>query len=268
MKTSNKLLLAFVIAALISPFILLFGFRKVFKEDKYTLENYQFGKAQRQALKPYKVVKIVQGGFTNFNDVFVCSIIPSNDAGFEIPDDFTGKGFSVKNSGDTLLIQNISSTKENGIVEINSIENLKMRLFLPDMSNIIVSGATILIDTVDAVKNHEINIHLTGQSKLELGRPDNDFSVMAYYYSRPYEPTSFLQDTFPVVKNLNIAGEDTRVAFGNTIRVNHLQLQLKNSKINIQPGVKIDTIQGQIDKGTVLNGGSGDLQKLLPLIQK
>ena len=82
MKTSNKILMGFIIVVFLIPVFILMSFNSKIKKGQFTVvkrEIYEGGNSRSGTIKPYRVVKIVGPGFP---EAFSCNLIPAEAASY------------------------------------------------------------------------------------------------------------------------------------------------------------------------------------------
>ncbi len=147
MKTSNKILTAFIAIIFLVPFFLLLSFSSKVKNGQYTVVKNEFGgsNSHQGSITAYNVVKIIGPGQPG---VFTCKIIPSDSASYKYFDyDNYRDSISVEQQGDTLFVKYINSETEN--IGNTEYTHLAIDLYLPVMKKIIVEGADVRIDSIN-----------------------------------------------------------------------------------------------------------------------
>ena len=272
MKTSNKLLIAFLLVAFLSSFVLFFSFKKAIKENRFTYENYGQDNKETYKLAPYKYVKIISP--SPDANLFKCNIFPSAEAKYMIPDYFPKKYFSANNQGDTLVLKYEIPLDKNGI-QTNRLQGLSLDLYLPNMENLYVFGVGITIDSVDVSANPLINIWLSDNAGLTLGRGGRREVFIATINNKNAAKLPTTEDFYgagvaPIqLGSFNIQANNSKIYLGHYSSIKNLQINTANeSEINIEAGTRIDTLRGSISAQTTLNAPAGTMPRLIPLLSR
>lgn len=278
MKTSNKLLLGFLIAVFLLPLCTFFILKGIVKEGKYVVkyypsdDYYQRGKLTGK----YKAIKVIGTADHNLQieDNTTKNIVPNGGLSCVIHysdrayytyynHDDSYNGHTIRDSiglgiiGDTLIIQRfIVDTSKTPVTYYTSIIR-NVDLYLPSFQNISVSNATVQLDSN---RTENLSIDLSNKAILLLGggRENTTYSEKSLQYG-----------SSPIVyKNIHISSSKSSIRLNANTLIDSLYLDMKNtSDLSIPDSISIKSIGGAIDKSTVINATSGIYKQLIPLVK-
>lgn len=278
MRTSNKLLLGFLMAVFLLPLCTFFVLKGVVKEGKYAVKYYSSDDYyQRGTLTgKYKAIKIIgaTGHDLQIADAanhvtatggLQCTIHYSDSAYYNYYDHNDAyNGVTIKDSislsviGDTLVVQRfiIDTSKGASLNYYTSITRM-VDLYLPSFQNITVSNA---IAQLDSSKTENLTVYLNNNASLILGagRENTTYSEKPLQYG-----------SSPIVyKNIHIAASGSSIRFNSNTVIDSLYLDMDNvSDLSIPDSVTVRAISGSIDKSTVINAAIGVNKQLIPLVK-
>ncbi|MDE1190653.1 MAG: hypothetical protein PW786_00685 [Arachidicoccus sp.] len=269
MKTSNKLLLGFLIVVFLVPLFTSFALRSVVKQGKYTIGLYPSEESfQQGSIGNYKAVKIINHPFPDGYD-FICTIHPSSSGKYLFYDDSNGEGLfdsiGVDIKNDTLYIQRFTvhspgmqAAHKNDVAWM-AIRNVD--LFLPSLDNITAERTEIKIDSS---ANTSININLNDNSLLGLGNIKQEIIA----YGSPIQNNFDNSNTESNFKNITVNAVHSSVIFGTNVSVDNLWLYADSkSKIAFLDSCNVHTLNGSIDKQSINNVDSTMIKRLMPLLK-
>ncbi|ANI89153.1 hypothetical protein A9P82_07530 [Arachidicoccus ginsenosidimutans] len=269
MKTSNKLLLGFLIVVFLVPLFTSFALRSVVKQGKYTIGLYPSEESfQQGAIGKYKAVKIINHPFPGGND-FICTIHPSPSGKYLFYDYsydqslFDSIGVEIKN--DTLYIQRFTIHSPGMQATHNVADawaNRNIDLFLPSLDNITAERTEVKIDSST---NTPINIHLIDNSLLKLGNINQEVKVVD---SKPIQNDFDNPKVKSSFKNITVNAMQSSVIFGTNVSTDSLWLYADSkSKISFLDSSNVRVLNGSIDKQSINNPDSATIKRLMPLVK-
>lgn len=275
MKTSNKILLVFFILIFAAPFLLFMGFRSKIKKGEFTVTrtdaNNQY--IYSGAIKPYKVVKVVG---PNIPEVFSCYIIPAGIASYSYTNIGNDDSINLQQKGDTLLVtyEHVKLSPDNNS---ESYSNLSVNLYLPQINNVIIQGAGVFIDSMNAKNDTAVYFSLTKWAKLTLGKFGSSTSVALAVTENPGNsvPDSIINRLLSTEKStgrfnkLNIAATDSYVDFGMHAWMKVLNLNLRGtSTIELNGNSRIEQLTGFISDSASVKANWKNIRRLATLTGK
>jgi hypothetical protein len=275
MKTSNKILLGFFMLIFAAPVLLFMGFRSKITKGEFTVTrtdaNGQF--TRKGAIKPYKVVKVV-GPF--MPEVFSCYIIPAGAASYAYTNYGYDDSINLQQKGDTLLVtynhMNLSTDNNS-----DSYTNLSINLYLPEINNIIIQGAGVFIDSMNAKTDTAVYFSLTKWAKLTLGKFGSSTTVSAAVTENPGNsvPDSIINRLLSTEKStgrfnkLNIIATDSYVDFGMHAWMKDLNLNLHGSStVELNGNSRIEQLTGFISDSASVKANWKNIRRLATLTGK
>jgi len=275
MKTSNKILLGFFMLIFAAPVLLFMGFRSKIKKGEFTVTrtdaNGQF--TRKGAIKPYKVVKVA-GPF--MPEVFSCYIIPAGTASYAYTNYGYDDSINLQQKGDTLLVtyEHVNLSTNNNS---DSYTNLSVNLYLPEINNVIIQGAGVFIDSMNARTDTAVYFSLKKWAKLTLGKFGSSTTVSAAVTENPGNsvPDSIINRLLSTEKStgrfnkLNIIATDSYVDFGMHAWMKDLNLNLHgNSTIELNGNSRIEQLTGFISDSASVKANWKNIRKLATLTGK
>lgn len=282
MKTSNKILAAFIIILFTFPFLMLAGFKSsirkgLFTKEKVNNEIKQF--TYKEMNKPYKFVKIIGPdipGMTNESKIFSCNIIPSDSVRYSyyyLQPNGNDK-IILKQEGDTLLVQYPNTNVHvDGNNKGNNYISIQVDLYLPVVNKIIVENANVFVDTINTVTNPEISFDLRNQANLQLGRYGHSQTIFAAGTINgskvsPYVDSSNFSERSGKFINVEIKSSNSSFTIGNYAWIKDLRLQINGqSRVNIANNSRIDSLSGFISDSSEVSANWKNI-KILEALTK
>ena len=279
MKTSNKLLLGFIIAVFLLPVCTFFVLKGMVKKGKYTVRHYTMDGYISYTGRPYaldgyrsgsigeyKAIKII--GATDHvmnNGGLICVIHHSDSASYykyyfhnDAYDDVTVKdSISLGVVGDTLIVQRLIVTPKDTACQYHTSIQKNVDLYLSSYPNISVSNAIVQLDS-NGTENLSVNLKdnaslVFGAATKNMAYPENPLQ----YGSRPI-----------VYKNIHIASSKSSIRLNSNTLIDSLYLDMNGtSDLSIPDSVSIKSINGSIDQSTVITATSGIYKRLIPLVR-
>lgn len=261
MKTSNKLLLAFVVITFSIPFILTASFKAAYKANRYVVKNINGSKeSTAKKLRPFKVLKLELDGLQD-NWYLECTIKPGTSYSYKWLNYNESDEYKTIDShlehynGDTLVLY--YKPKTGGQSKPNQyITEVELEISIPENIPIIVDGATLLTnrDNSPAFAN-ALNVQLTNEAKMIIGD-----EVLNEEHKLNTKDNEELMKRIP---GFNIQCSASEISLKNNVEVKNLNINLERySKLTIDEKAKIDTLIGTVSSETVVSAPYGILKQL------
>ena len=284
MKTSNKILLGFLIVVFAIPIFLVMGFRSKIRDRRFTAVQSDFDMvygSRKGKLPKYKVVKIMgpESYITlgvdgpGVSNVFTCNIISSHEAKYMYNNhDLDSVRFEQK--GDTLLIKYIGPI-ERGTVDPGSTtySHILAAIYLPDLSNIIVDNAIVSMDSTDMGMNAEMYFDLRNHAGLDLGiNGANKTTTVAVTGVNKGDTATILQESVIKERNtglfnkIKLKTSQSKVVLGGYAWIKELNLEVKEtSEIVLDDNSRIDQLSGFISDSCTVKANWKNIRRLASL---
>lgn len=266
MKTSNKLLLGFIIFVFLVPVCASFVLKGVIKKNKYTTALYPSADYYQQGtFGNYKVIKIVNNDFPS-NSTFICTLHTASSGRYLFYDCSNDEGIfdsiDVKIKDDTLLVQRFTLSsagmRNTHQSDVGWMQTRNIDLFLPSLDNVIAEKTSIKIDSSTAIP---INIFLNNGS-LVLGNLGTEVKI---------ENGKSVQDILNRKSNfgnVKISAVQSPVALGSNVCMDSLSLNMDGkSFLQISGDSNVRALNGSIDKQSNINADSIMTKRLMSLVK-
>ncbi|MGF7232043.1 hypothetical protein [Arachidicoccus sp.] len=266
MKTSNKLLIGFLIFMLTVPLFFLSALKTKVKRGEFAMEsNYLTITGQ---LGDYKVIKI--DGLSKSPEALSCHIQSSISRKYEYNNFHDKNNFlSIKKINDTIFIQYNRKNEDKS----NVFNFIDLNLFVPNMENVLIQNATVYIDSVNSKLTKMVNVKLQNNAVLNIGSTSGGMnSSNSYVYLHNQDDSYRILrkpvSTTQIFDSLNIEGEtDSKVVLGG-VQIKNLILNMQsNSKLEIPLSLDVNHISGKISAETSIKANSKGINALQPLFK-
>jgi hypothetical protein len=258
MKTSNIILLAFLILVFATPVFLLMSFRKKIKKGEFTVSHPSSNSYQHAgALAPFKVVKIIGLGTPG---VFSCHLIPADSSWYAYNNYSNTDSIKVAQHGDTLVLKYIDADVQvnNGNVRSEQI-HLGINLYAPVLNNVVVEGASVVMDSVNAALNSGINFDMRDQAFLSLG-------TSGQVKTTQVNNTTLTETSSALFNKVVIKASSSRVELGQFVKVSDLHLQLQGaSTVSVHDNSYIDQLNGFLSDSSTVEANWKNIRRLAAL---
>lgn len=273
MKTSNKILAGFLIFIFIVPVFILMSFNNKIKKGRFTIvkrEIYEGADFRSGTIRPYQVVKIV--GPSRFPGTFFCNLIPAKVASYSYQNYNDQDSIRIENINDTLLLTYVNTRYQpDNNTNSDEFTHISVDLHLPVITNVIVEGADLNIDSMDIAANQEIFFDLRGKASLNLsknGTSNTDFAHLTQ--SGGHFKDSVLKRTSTGMFNkLNVKAASANFTIGPYSTIKELNLQIDGaSKVNVADNSHIDQLSGFISDSCTVEANWNNIRRLASLTKE
>jgi hypothetical protein len=250
MKTSNQILLGFLIIVFLIPVVVVMSFKSkisnnefvVVKDGFYLGDNYRSG-----SLKPYQTVKLVAPK----GKLLKCYLEYSDSMSFSYSNDNGADSIKIYNLGDTLFVQVSGLPSKNNPNQFR--DEFYANLRLPAIENIVVDGAEVTILSANPAKINDMKAEIHGGGTLNIGKREEDFR----------SPGS---DGVNRYGQISLRSDNGSVFFGKKVQVANMLIDVNGkSTINIEEGAAIDDLKGNLSDSSSVNASWKYVKRLLPL---
>lgn len=253
MKTSNKILLGFIILCFLIPASLLLSFKSKISHGRYTIakqegqgSNFRSG----EIAKPYKVVKFVSPA----GRVLKANIQYSDSSYYRYHLMGGGDSIRVHNEADTLFVQYFNAQQPGNPDEIT---NLHVDLKLPSFENLVINNAEVTLDSTSAMLDRDINVELSGTGLLNIGqmrtrRPGQDETdKVEYAYN---------------INHLSVKMNEGEMTIGSKVDIKQLDIQAQDKGVLIiNDGAAIAGMTGRLSETFSVNANWKYVKRLAAL---
>ncbi len=246
MKRSNILLTGLLIAIFIVPLGMFMAFKRMVHEGAYTAKiDREKDHLTKGKTGVYRVVKIMGPDLeiTDNRRVLTCHLHSAEKGYYHFRRLNTIDSISVTNAGDTLFINYV--TKRHPGVRQTYYTHYNIDLYLPDMKDIIVNGATLQIDTIDRTTNPDIHIRLT-DAILQLGDGINKHN--SHRIPKDTLDSDFERIGTPLkYNNLSVNATASQLLLGHHLQIDSLSLVTdSSSKLTVANDFQVHHINGRL----------------------
>lgn len=287
MKTSNRILLGFLITVFATLVFLFMGFRNKIKKGEYTMTKVEYknlpyfkgsikGKKYEGSIKPFTVLKVVG---PDVEGVFSCEVLPASSTTYDYSTYDNHGGVKFEQNGDTLLVKYIGNYKgKDRSITGNSFDitfSLRINLHMPIVKSIIVERASIIIDSMGKTGEPEIYFDLSKKATLDLGLsgtatmvPPNSLGMAIKNTANIVDAHSskVIEKSTGQFNKVFIKASESYIYLGKLAWVNELNLQILGlSKINIDDESRIDQLKGFISDSTKIESNWKNVRWLATL---
>ncbi len=235
MRTSNKILLGFIILCFLIPTFLLLSFKNKISHGRYTVETQQGQGSNFRSghFKPYKMIKLASPSGR------MLKVILQHSDSLYYSYYQVGYGDSVRvyNEGDTLFVDYVNGKASEGMDEL---ANLYVNLKLPSFENLIIENAEVTLDSASAAFNRDVNAEINGTGLLNIGRANtrrggpDDESTEEFGYN---------------LNRLSVRMNEGEVAIGSKTDIKQLNVQAEGSGVLvITDGATIGEMTGRLSE--------------------
>lgn len=290
MKTSNKILAAFILIVFTVPLIMLTGFRSSIRKQAFTVEyldNNSTKFSQKGVNKPYKFVKITGPEMPGYpgtwvsagNEyIFTCKIIPADSVSYSY---FSNQPVAkdvliLEQLGDTLLVKYSTTNAQpiDGESAKYHFTPIQVDLFLPVLNNVIVENADVIIDSINENNQSDISFDLRSLAHLELGKWGHSQSIYSVEKisdtnKNPTVDSSGFVERSGKFISLSIKTNDATFSLGPYAWIKDLQLHVNGqSQVNIDNQSRIVQMSGFISDSSKVNANWKNIRRLAALNEK
>jgi len=274
MKTSNRILLGFLILVFATPAFLFLGFRNKISKGVFTvIKLHEINNIDSSgSIKPFKILKVVG---PRIEGVFFCHIIPANSANYDYNNFTQPESVNFQYKGDTLqVIYMCAGSVVNGNTTTNSYTHLNINLHLPYIKNIIVDGASIFIDSIHTTTNPEIYFDLRKNATLTLGgsgsstidSENNVEKVETNIHKSTTSSSVVIEKSTGQFNKVIIRASDSHVTFGTLAWIKDLDLQMQGlSKITVADESRIFQLSGFISNSVKVEANWKNIRRFATL---
>lgn len=255
MKTSNKILLAFLILVFATPLFLLVSFRNKITKGEFTVLAPSNQYMHAGTLTPFKVVKIVGLGSPG---VLSCHLIPADSSWYAYNNYNNTDSIKVEQQGDTLLLKYVDTDVQvnKGTVRSEQV-HLRIDLHAPAINNVVVEGASVVIDSLNAAHNPEIYVSLHDQADLLLGT------------SSQVKKTTSAETSSALFNKVVIKASSSSIKLGQFAKINDLHLWLQGpSSVNIHNNSHIKQLDGYLSDSSTVEASWKNIRRLAALTKR
>lgn len=268
MKTSNKILAGFIIVIFLVPVFILMSFNSKIKKGQFTVvkrEIYEGGNSRSGKIKPYQVIKIVGPGFPG---AFSCNLIPAEAASYSYQNYNDQDSIKIEQVNDTLLLTYVN-TRYQPDNNTNSVEfiHISVDLHLPVITNVIVDGADLNIDSIDIAANPEIFFDLRGKASLNVSKNGTStFHSKHLIQSEGQFKDSVVKTNTGMFNKINVKAASANFTIGPYSMIKELNLQMDGaSKVNVADNSHIDQLSGFISDSCTVEASWKNIRRLASL---
>ena len=268
MKTSNKILIGFLVIIFLIPALVLMSFNSKIKNGRYTVEKqevYQAGNAKSGMIKPYQVIKIVGPGFPG---VFSCNLIPAGTASYSYQDYDDRDSIKIEQVNDTLLLTYINTGQSDNNPNSNEFTHISVDLHLPVITNVIAEGADLNIDSMDIAANREIFFDLRNKASLNLSQRGtaNSRSEHIIQPGGQFKDSLVQRTSTGMFNKLNVKAVFANFTIGPYSTIKELNLQIDGaSKVNMDDNSHVDQLSGFISDSCTVEANWKNIRRLASL---
>jgi hypothetical protein len=269
MNTSNKILVGFIIVIFLIPVFILMSFNSKIKKGQFTIVKngiYEGSNSRSGTIKPYQVVKIV--GPSGFPGIFSCNLIPDKAASYSYQSYNDQDSIKIEQVNDTLLMTYVN-TRYQPDNNTNSVEftHISLDLHLPVITNVIVEGADLNIDSMDLAANPEIFFDLRGKASLNLSKN----GTSTFHSEHLIQPGgqfkgSVVKTNTGMFNKINVKAASANFTIGPYSTIKELNLQIDGaSKVNVTDDSHIDQLSGFISDSCIVEANWKNIRRLASL---
>ena len=248
MKTSNKILLGFLILIFLIPAFAVMSFSNKIKNGRYTVESQQGQGSNFRSgnFKPYKVVKFIAPA----GRVLKANLQHSDSLFYSYHQMGGGDSIRVYNTGDTLFVHFINPDE-------NEVVHLSVNLKLPAFDNLVIDNAEVTLGSTGASLNSDLLVEISGTGLLNIGRvreqrggPD-DVDVTEFPYA---------------INRLSVRMNEGEVALGGKTDIKQLNLQVNGAGVlSVNDGATIGEVSGRLSEESSVKANWKYVKKLAAL---
>jgi hypothetical protein len=248
MRTSNKILIGFLILIFLVPVFVLVSFNSKIRKGEFTVvksEQYEGADSRSGSFKPYKVVKIIAppGNVLQVNLQHADTL----HYGYHIT---SLDSVKVYNLADTLFIQylgqpraNRSHTNEERFEDQFQPSRLHLDVQLPSVENLIIDNADVKVSTMDA-RGGNINAEIYGSGSLKIGETGN----------KDRDEKGGVKEETWQLQQLSVKNSGAELSVGKNVNIRVLKLDATGSAvIGIEDGAVIETMLGNLSDSSSVN---------------
>lgn len=251
MKTSNKLLILFLVFLFSIPLVMIMGLKAAIKNNQYTMKNIYGGNTVAfKYLRPFKVLKI-DGGPQGDNPL-KCTIRYGDKYGYRFnnynPQQFEDgrlDSCNVSTAGDTLVIRYIARANE-ALEKNNYYTGVELEITIPETIPVVANAA---VANMDSSVSHfsSLDFTLVNNAELNISGNSNPRTVIA----EKNNYTTIPETVFPKIV---VDATSSQINLGENNAVKNMQVSLKGqSRFNLNEKASIDTLSGSIADESVFN---------------
>lgn len=272
MKTSNKILVGFIIVIFLIPVFILMSFNSKIKKGRFTVVNreiYEGADSRSGTIKPYQVVKIVGPGFPG---AFSCNLIPAEAASYSYQNHNDQDSIKIEQVNDTLLLIYVNTGDQSDNNTNNKLfTHISVDLHLPVIANVIVEGADLNIDSMDIAANPEIFFDLRGKASLNLsknGTSNTDFAHLNQSGGQ-FKDTVLKRTSTGMFNKLNVKAASANFTIGPYSTIKELNLQIDGaSKVNVADNSHVDQLSGFISDSCTVAANWKNIRRFASLTKE
>jgi hypothetical protein len=258
MKTSNKILLGFLIFVFATPVFLFMSFRNKIQKGEFTVSAPPSNQYKHSGLLArFKVVRVV--GLVD-PGVLSCHLFPADSSWYAYNNYSNGDSIKVEQKGDTLLLKYIDiGLQENRGNTRSELVHLRIDLHAPAFNNVVVEGASVYIDTANATRNSETYFDLHDQAYLSLGTGGQVKTTQV-------NQTTVTEMSGALLKKVTINASSSRIELGQFAMISDLHLQLLGtSTVSVHNNSQIGQLTGFLSDSSTVEANWKNVRRLAAL---
>jgi hypothetical protein len=253
MKTSNKILLGFLIVVFLVPVYVLMSFKSKIKNNEFKVVKggpYNSSSFHSGTFKSYRVIKVVAPEGTNMKT----DLHFSDSLYYTYNNDGSRDSVRVYNQADTLFVEYTSVTAEKQDNNFYGSNEIYTDIFLPSISHLIIKNAEVTIQPANSPTDSQVNIEVFGTGLINIGgdeesRIDNSQSNAAYKLA-----------------GLSLQSMNGDIYLGKAVDIALLNLNTAGTtSVTIEEGAVIANIKGSLSDSSSVKASWKYLKNLLPL---
>jgi hypothetical protein len=268
MKTSNKILLAFLLLIFITPLLLAVSLKNKIKNKEYVQQRSDGSNIEdgnyHGSFGTYKVLKLV----SPVKGVFTCRLHPSKTASYSYQNYYPGArrkdSVHIYNHSDTLFMEYIpypdSIIQGGSNNESPFYFNIELNADLPSFEKLEIQGATAIIDSLpDSLPSMKITLSDSAQLKMGEGGSKEESVI---------PPARTLARISCRVTDLTIKATGSELSFGPYFIADHLRLDISGaSTLSVKDAV-IKKVDGRLSDSSTVNASGKYFRQLAALTGK
>ena len=250
MRTSNKILLGFIILCFLIPTFLMFSFKSKINNGRFTIakQEGQGSNFRNGNFKPCKVIKFVspEAGLLK-------ATIKQSDSLYY--------SYYMMNHQDSIKVTNVADTLVVELVnyELDGVDyrtDLNVTLKLPSCENLIIDNAEVMFDSTAAFSG-DLSVVLNGAGKLNIGRTKE---------RRPGADENEVREFPYSVNRLAVKMNGGELSVGSQSTIQQMDLRAEGqSAVIINNGAVIQELSGSLSEQSSVKATWKYLKRLAAL---
>lgn len=253
MKTSNKILLGFLIVVFLVPVYVLMSFKSKIKNNEFKVVKggpYNNSSDHSGTFKSYKVIKLVAPE----GKIMKTDLHFSDSLYYTYRNDGVRDSIRVYNQADTLFVEYASVTAEKRDNNFYGSNEIYTDVFLPSINHLIIENAEATILSPNSPSGGHVNIEVLGTGLINIcgeteSRTNNNQANTVYK-----------------LENLSLQSINGNIYLGKALDIGLLNLNTTgNASVTIEDGAVIGDIKGNLSDSSTVNANWKYLKNFLPL---